>query len=103
MGLIISSACVSCSNKAQEFNRLCQEGWGEQSRVSDTIYNKLSLQKYNRYISIKGGNDRGAYSFYFMGQTNNAGLFIHVDEHQIKTISITSIEANEIFDLLTPL
>ena len=60
----VSCICLACSRKADDFDSQCQSGWDQVLPLSETIYNKLSGQKYLRYISLKSGNDRGTYSFY---------------------------------------
>jgi len=97
---IISCSSVACSNKAKEFDLQCQGGWDEQLALSNTIYNKLSEHKYTRYLSVKMGDDRGSYSLNFLGQTADSGVFLHANENEIVTNSISLTEVEKAFAFL---
>lgn len=97
---VICSIIVACSTKTKEFDLQCQSGWEEVQPLSNMIYNKLSEHKFLRYISVKSGNDRGAYDFYFLGQTSDSGIILHGDKAKL-TITKTSPEViTEAFSLL---
>lgn len=96
----IGCICVACSNKAQELDRYCQSGWEGQFSLSDAIYNRLSEHKYTRYVTIKMGSDRGAYGFYFLGQTADAGLFLQANEYEMISRTLSLAEVDEVFSLL---
>lgn len=98
--IILSCSSFACSNRVQEFDRQCQSGWEAQSNFSNIIYNKLSQYNYTSYISIKEGNDRGNYNFYFIGQSNSSGLFLHANKSKIMIRSIPLSEVEMAFSFL---
>jgi hypothetical protein len=98
--LVVSSTIFACSTKTKEFDLQCQSGWKEALPLSNTIYNKLSEYEFLRYISVKSGNDRGAYDFYFLGQTSDSGIFLHADKAKLTLAKVSPKVVSEAFSLL---
>jgi len=97
---IVCSTIFGCSTKTKEFDSQCQSGWEEELPLSNTIYKKLSEYDFLRYISVKSGNDRGAYDFYFLGQTTDSGMILHADKTKLTIIKVSPEVITKAFSIL---
>lgn len=95
--LCLLIAIVSCAPKKSEYDAKCQRGWPAHYEISRLVHDRLSKIGLVQYIALKGGNDRGNYSFYILGLGKNKGIFLYANDQEIRSSKLPLAEAKRIF------
>lgn len=91
---------VNCTPNISVYDAQCQRGWPAHYKVSQLIYDHLSRIGAIQYVALKGGNDRGNYSFYIVAVGEKEAIFLYANDQEIRSSNLPLPDAKRLLSEL---